>query len=183
MTGDDFWIDLSSLPVRLAILAAGAAAVSLVARSLRPAVAAGVAVLVTYGLTAALKELVERPRPAGTEPPIPMPDSSSFPSGHASTAFAAAAALAVFAPRFAAAGFLAVAALIGISRLELGVHYATDVAGGAVLGAAVGLAAGLALRADQPIAGRLDRLGERPDVLAPGPPAHDARPDREAVRK
>lgn len=147
MTGDDFWIGLSSLPIRLVLLATGAAIVCLAVRSIRPAAAAGAAVLVTYGLTVALKELVDRPRPAGTEPPVPMPDSSSFPSGHASTAFAAAAALAVFAPRWAAAGFLSVAALVGISRLELGVHYATDVAGGAVLGAAVGLAAGLALRA------------------------------------
>jgi undecaprenyl-diphosphatase len=182
VTGDDFWIGLSSLPVRLALLAAGAAIVCLAVRSIRPALAAGIAVLVTHGLTVALKELVDRPRPSGTEPPIPMPDSPSFPSGHASTAFAAAAALAVFAPRWAAAAFLSVAALVGISRLELGVHYVTDVAAGAVLGAAVGLAAGLALRG-QPVAGRLDGFGERPDVVAAGPPAHDARSDREAVRE
>lgn len=146
MTGDDWWITITGLPFRLAILTAGAAAVCFLARSLRPALATAIAILVTAGLTWALKELVDRPRPAGTDPPIPLPDSPSFPSGHASTAFAAAAALAVFAPRWLGAACLAVAALIGISRIELGVHYASDVAGGAALGVAVGLAAGLALR-------------------------------------
>jgi undecaprenyl-diphosphatase len=74
-----------------------------------------------------------------------MPDNPSFPSGHASSAFAAAAALAVFAPRWLGAAFLAVAALIGVSRTELGVHYATDVIAGAILGVLIGLATGLAL--------------------------------------
>ena len=90
--------------------------------------------------------LVDRPRPSGTDPPIPMPDNPSFPSGHASSAFAAAAVLAVFAPRWLGALFLAVAALVGISRIELGVHYVSDVAAGAALGAVIGLAIGLALR-------------------------------------
>lgn len=146
MTSADFWIAVTGLPVRLAILAVGVAAACMLARSLRPAAATGLAILVTFGLTFALKELVDRPRPAGTEPPIAMPDSPSFPSGHASTAFAAAAALAVFAPRWLGAVFLAVAALVGVSRIELGVHYASDVAAGAVLGVVIGLAAGLALR-------------------------------------
>jgi undecaprenyl-diphosphatase len=146
VTADDFWIVITGLPFRLAILSAGAVLVCYLARSLRPALAAAIAILVTAGLTWALKELVDRPRPSGTDPPIPIPDSPSFPSGHASSAAAAALALAVFAPRWLGALFLAVAALVGVSRIELGVHYATDVAGGAVLGAAIGLAAGLALR-------------------------------------
>lgn len=146
MTSDDFWIAVTGLPVRLAILAAGVAAVCILVRSLRPAAAAAIAILVTSGLTFALKELVDRPRPAGTDPPIAIPDSPSFPSGHTSTAFAAAAALAVFAPRWLSVVFLAVAALVGVSRIELGVHYASDVVVGAVIGVVIGLTAGLALR-------------------------------------
>jgi undecaprenyl-diphosphatase len=92
-----------------------------------------------------VKELVDRPRPSGTDPPIPVPDNPSFPSGHASSAAAAAVALAVFAPRLGVA-FLAIAALVGISRIELGVHYATDVAAGSVFGLLVGFATGLAVR-------------------------------------
>jgi undecaprenyl-diphosphatase len=145
VTGDDFWIAITGLPARLAVLTAGAVVVCVLARSVRPAAAAAIAILVTAGLTWALKELVDRPRPAGTDPPIPMPDNPSFPSGHASSAFAAAAALAVFAPRWLGAAFLAVAALIGVSRTELGVHYATDVIAGAILGVLIGLATGLAL--------------------------------------
>jgi undecaprenyl-diphosphatase len=146
VTTDDFWIAITGLPFRLAILTAGAALVCFLARSLRPSLAAGIAILVTAALTWALKELVDRPRPAGTDPPIPLPDNPSFPSGHASSAFAAAAALAVFAPRWLGALFLAVAALVGVSRTELGVHYVTDVAAGAVLGVGIGLAVGLGLR-------------------------------------
>ena len=146
MTAADFWIALSSLPFRLACLALGAAAVCLIVRSARPALAAGAAVLLTYGVTTGLKELVDRPRPTGTHPLVPLPDSPSFPSGHASTAFAAAAALAVFAPRWLGPCFLAIAALVGVSRLELGVHYVSDVVGGALLGVVIGLVAGLLLR-------------------------------------
>jgi undecaprenyl-diphosphatase len=146
VSADDFWAAVTGLPFRLAVLTAGAALVCYLARSLRPALAAGVAILGTAGLTWALKELVDRPRPTGTDPPIPLPDNPSFPSGHASSAFAAAAALAVFAPRWLGALFLAIAALVGVSRTELGVHYVTDVAAGSVLGAAIGLAIGLALR-------------------------------------
>ena len=146
MSADDFWAAVTGLPFRLAILSAGAVLVCFLARSLRPALAAAIAILVTAGLTWALKELVDRPRPSGTDPQIPVPDSPSFPSGHASSAFAAAATLAVFAPRWLGALFLAIAALVGVSRIELGVHYVSDVAAGAALGAVIGLAIGLALR-------------------------------------
>jgi undecaprenyl-diphosphatase len=166
VTGDDFWIAITGLPVRLAILTAGAVVVCVLVRSVRPAAAAAIAILVTAGLTWALKELVGRPRPTGTDPPIPMPDNPSFPSGHASSAFAAGAALAVFAPRWLGAVFLAVAALVGVSRIELGVHYATDVIAGSILGALVGLATGLAVRSARPA----DRRSSRPPRRAPGRP-------------
>ena len=58
----------------------------------------------------------------------------SYPSAHASTSFAAAAALPLPAgPLYAAATAMA------LSRLYLGVHYPTDTAAGAALGSAVAL--------------------------------------------
>jgi undecaprenyl-diphosphatase len=61
--------------------------------------------------------------------------SSSFPSGHATTAFACATMLAAFAPRLRVPLF-ALAALIALSRLYNGDHYPLDVLAGAALGTA-----------------------------------------------
>jgi undecaprenyl-diphosphatase len=63
---------------------------------------------------------------------------TSFPSGHTSGSFAAATSLLIDYPRYAPA-LLAVAAAVGFSRVYLGHHYPSDVAGGALLGSAVGL--------------------------------------------
>ena len=58
---------------------------------------------------------------------------ASFPSGHTITAFACAAAVGWFAPRLRFALFLA-ATLVGVSRVAVGAHYASDVVAGAVIG-------------------------------------------------
>jgi membrane-associated phospholipid phosphatase len=63
---------------------------------------------------------------------------ASFPSGHATTAFALAALLALWYPRWAA-GFLALAGLVALSRVVLGAHFPSDVLAGAALGTAVAL--------------------------------------------
>jgi membrane-associated phospholipid phosphatase len=57
----------------------------------------------------------------------------SFPSGHATTAFALAAVIGFVSPRWFYPG-LAFAAVVAISRVSLGVHYTSDVVGGAILG-------------------------------------------------
>ncbi len=62
-----------------------------------------------------------------------------MPSAHASTAFAAAVAAGLVHPRLRWP-LLALAALIALSRVWLGVHYLTDVIAGAALGAAIALA-------------------------------------------
>lgn len=57
----------------------------------------------------------------------------SFPSGHSTTAFALAAVLGFLSPRWFYPVLL-LAAMIGLSRLTLGVHYPSDVLAGAVVG-------------------------------------------------
>jgi undecaprenyl-diphosphatase len=63
----------------------------------------------------------------------------SFPSGHATTAFAGAVALS-YLWRRAAPLFFLLAAAIAFSRVYVGVHYPGDVLAGAALGSLVGLA-------------------------------------------
>jgi membrane-associated phospholipid phosphatase len=57
-----------------------------------------------------------------------------FPSGHAATAFAAAAALAGWVPGRRRAQVLAAASGVGASRIVLNAHFLSDVLGGALLG-------------------------------------------------
>jgi undecaprenyl-diphosphatase len=61
-----------------------------------------------------------------------------MPSGHATTAFAAALAVGLVHPRLRWP-LVVLAALIAISRVWLGVHYLSDVLAGAALGSAVSL--------------------------------------------
>ena len=64
---------------------------------------------------------------------------ASFPSGHTTSAFAAAVALASMRPDWRGR-LLGAALLIGASRVLVGAHYPSDVVGGAALGSAVSMA-------------------------------------------
>ncbi|MFI8190635.1 phosphatase PAP2 family protein [Streptomyces sp. NPDC085946] len=78
-----------------------------------------------------VKRIVRRPRPAHVEPLVRTAGRHSFPSSHATSAAAAAVA-------FGTLGAYAVpplAAAVCLSRLVAGVHYPSDVAAGAALGA------------------------------------------------
>lgn len=86
------------------------------------------------------KPLVARSRPgleAGTILVGSSGDGFSFPSGHATIAFALANILSHKEPRFR--WFLyTLAVLIALSRVYLGVHYPLDVIAGGVLGWGIG---------------------------------------------
>jgi undecaprenyl-diphosphatase len=107
------------------------------------ALCATVAAVAAELLVVVLKLLTDRARPPLADPAIEslvaLPDSASFPSGHAATAFAAAAAVGVLHPRFRLP-LLAAAGMVALSRVYLGVHYWSDVLVGSLLGVAVALA-------------------------------------------
>jgi membrane-associated phospholipid phosphatase len=119
----------------------------------RAAAAALAAVGVSALLVTVLKTLFDRARPPLANPTLDvvgsLPASASFPSGHAATAFAAAVAVGMIHPRLRRP-LLALAFLVAVSRVYLGVHYATDVIAGSAIGALLGLAAGWAVRAAAP---------------------------------
>lgn len=96
--------------------------------------------LLTAGiLSTGLKYAVNRERPFVTYSFIEKKieaGSPSFPSGHTSAAFSVATSLSLAFPKWyvIAPSFLW-AAGVGYSRMELGVHYPTDVLAGAAIGA------------------------------------------------
>ena len=89
----------------------------------------------------ALKPLFARPRPCDLRPEmltlVARPHGWSFPSGHTSSAFAAAFALWLQNRRLGVPA-LALAGFIGFTRMYLYVHFPTDILGGVALGLALG---------------------------------------------
>ena len=85
-----------------------------------------------------IKNIVQRPRPFVTftdlQIIIPTPSEFSFPSGHTSSSFAAAAVFYRHLPKKLGIPSVVLAGLIGFSRLYVGVHYPTDVIAGVIMG-------------------------------------------------
>ena len=90
-----------------------------------------------YALNTAIKRLVGRRRPEldGLPPIVRTPTTLSFPSAHASAAFAGARLYSRLG--LPAVPLYALATGLALSRLYLGVHYPSDVLAGAALGAVV----------------------------------------------
>jgi undecaprenyl-diphosphatase len=97
-------------------------------------------VLVNLGL----KSLFSRTRPVheGDRPHmLRQPLTSSFPSGHASAAFVAAALLSDHRPLPEKALWYGLAGVVATSRVYVKIHHASDVVAGAAVGIALGAAA------------------------------------------
>jgi membrane-associated phospholipid phosphatase len=143
---------LSDWWVRSVVILAVALAADLLARNRLPVATllAAASYAVASGLTTWLKGAFDRPRPSEVDPAVhplvAVPHGGSMPSGHASTAFAAGVAVGLVHPRLRVP-LLALAALIAVSRVWLGVHYLSDVLVGAALGTVVALLLALAGRA------------------------------------
>ncbi len=113
----------------------------------RRAAATGMAAI---GVTSAVVNLVLKPLSRRRRPDrglhavpderrVPMPESTSFPSGHAASAFAFATGVGAVHP---AAGRVArgAAAVVAYSRVHTGVHYPGDVLAGSLIGVVLGRA-------------------------------------------
>jgi undecaprenyl-diphosphatase len=114
-------------------------------------VAAGIIVesLVVNG---GIKSLFRRSRPVHDTPrplPLRIPITSSFPSGHASAAFFAATLLSDGDPALAPV-YWTLAVIVSVSRIHVKIHHASDVVGGMVVGAGLGVLAKGLVPLDRP---------------------------------
>lgn len=107
---------------------------------------------VVMGIESALvngpvKSLFRRPRPAVRDHvhPLRTPKTSSFPSGHATSAFTAAAVLTHHRPAGRPFWYV-LAAAVASTRAWVGIHHASDVIGGIVIGLGLGRLATAVLR-------------------------------------
>jgi len=105
-------------------------------------------------LLVALKRIFDRPRPT-VVPPLALETSASFPSGHAMMSaviyLTLGTLLAQLCARWRERVYVvtvaaALAVVIGVTRLYLGVHYPSDVLAGWSVGLAWALVSGLAAR-------------------------------------
>lgn len=108
--------------------------------TIRNSIVIGASLLASGAISVGIKHSFNRTRPFVTYPKLIIKKSEagspSFPSGHTSSAFAAATSLSLAYPKWyvITPSFLWASA-VAYSRMELGVHYPSDVLAGAVIGA------------------------------------------------
>ena len=110
--------------------------------------AVGARLLVTLGAESVLvngviKSFFNRERPVSQEPrpyKMRMPLTTSFPSGHSSTAVVASILLSEANPQLAPL-YWTLAAVVASSRVYVKIHHPSDVVGGVATGAVIGLTA------------------------------------------
>jgi undecaprenyl-diphosphatase len=90
-----------------------------------------------------IKQFFKRERPVSQEPrpyKMRMPITTSFPSGHSSTAVVAAILLSAARPRSAPL-YWSIAGVVATSRVYVKIHHASDIVGGVATGLVIGTAA------------------------------------------
>lgn len=141
---------------------AGGAVAFLLTRRLRDAVAVALSVLLAAAAAQIVKDVVARGRPVDLVDGVNLRESGvdgyGYVSGHTTAAFAFATALTPLVPPRWRWLPLALAALVGLARMYMGVHLPLDVVGGAGLGILCGMAASLAVAA---VTRRRDAAGSR----------------------
>lgn len=100
----------------------------------------GESFIVASFISISMKYAFKRPRPFITYPAdiekLTSGGSPSFPSGHTSDAFSTATSLSIAFPKwYVIAPSYIYASAVGYSRMDLGVHYPSDVLAGAIVGA------------------------------------------------
>lgn len=146
-------------PVKGAVICAMGACGDVRSRRFLPpgALVAAGAAGIAAAATSLVKDVFDRARPPLADPDflaaVSTPGSPSFPSGHASTAFAAATVVALLHPKLRWPA-LAIAGMVALSRVYLGVHFTFDVTVGAALGAAIGAGAVWLIRRIEPLLSR-----------------------------
>jgi len=137
----------------LTLISLLAVALLLVHRRRRQAVVFAASVIIAELLSAGLKHWAGRTRP-DLVPHLDLVYSNSFPSGHSMMSpvvYLTLAGVLAAGERLRAekvliiGGAALLAAVIGVSRVYLGVHWPTDVLGGWILGLVIALAATWAL--------------------------------------
>ncbi len=96
-----------------------------------------------------IKRIFRRARPTTSgDPrfPVRKPSTSAFPSGHASAAAFVATILVAWDGRRSRPLWWGLAAIVGTSRAYVRIHHASDVVGGAIVGAGLGAVATRLLR-------------------------------------
>lgn len=116
----------------------------------RAGMAAGLGAGVGLAVAQVVSRLVDRPRPFVADPSgvhlfARHVADASFPSDHATAAFAIATAVLLYDRRLGAV-VLGCALALAAGRVAVGVHYPSDVLAGALLGAGASLAVHVALR-------------------------------------
>ncbi len=107
---------------------------------LKDAIYVGTSVAGAFAVSYGMKYLVDRQRPyehwLGRVHPYSYEHTPSFPSGHTATAFALATSLSIKYPKWYVIAPSAIwACSVGVSRMNEGVHYPSDVLAGAAIGA------------------------------------------------